>query len=214
MKGLLLKDFALIKNMKTYAFFILALSLIMLLNGHDTTFITSYTTMLCVIIGTNTLHYDAFDNGYAFLFTLPVTRKLYVQEKYVFSLISAAVGIAFSMVTMVIAEVLSDSPVLTSDNMSFVVGIGAAGMIMLGILLPVELKYGPEKSRVALIVVAAVVMACIYLTISGPFDFSGIISTLSQIKPIMLVGIGILIAIGFMAISYRISCRIVEKKEF
>ena len=39
-------------------------------------------TIVTAIFAITTISYDEFDNGLAFLMTLPVTRKQYVAEKY------------------------------------------------------------------------------------------------------------------------------------
>lgn len=47
-------------------------------------------TMFGAMIAVGTLSYDETDNGLAFLMTLPVDRKTYVREKYLFILICTA----------------------------------------------------------------------------------------------------------------------------
>lgn len=47
-------------------------------------------TMFRAMIAVGTLSYDETDNGLAFLMTLPVDRKTYVREKYLFILICTA----------------------------------------------------------------------------------------------------------------------------
>ena len=40
----------------------------------------------CIVV-LGTLSYDEFDRGYSFLFTLPVSKRGYVKEKYVLGLL-------------------------------------------------------------------------------------------------------------------------------
>ena len=51
-------------------------------------FIVSYITIIFSFFTATTVSYDEYDNCYLFLMTLPVTRKGYVNEKYVFGFIS------------------------------------------------------------------------------------------------------------------------------
>lgn len=215
MKGLLLKDLALMKSQKMYALIIVVIAFFMIMNGQDVAFVIAYSNVIFVMMGVNTLNYDAFDNGFAFLFTLPVKRKTFVLEKYVFSLGSAAAGCSFSMLVLVVADFLGENKTLTGENIMYILIVAAGGMLMLSILLPVELKFGQEKSRMALVAVVIVLYACAYLLlIGGPIDPLIVTLKLSQLKPMVLTVGAIMIGLVMLSISYLISCRIVEKKEF
>lgn len=48
----------------------------------------------------STISYDEFDNGNAFLFSMPITRKSYTVEKYAF-------GLIFGMVFWLLATVIA-----------------------------------------------------------------------------------------------------------
>ena len=84
MKGLLLKDLSILKTQGRSAVLIMAIALFMLIAGNNTALAVVYANILFVTFGITTISYDNYDNGYAFLFTLPIRRKLYVMEKYVF----------------------------------------------------------------------------------------------------------------------------------
>ena len=215
MKGLLLKDLAIVKTQRTYALVVILIAMFMLLKGNDVMFVISYANIIFVMLGINTLHYDAFDNGYSFLFTLPISRKTYVLEKYVFSMCSDLVGVSFSLILLTVVEFLTEFNVLTSINIASVLGLGCGAMVFLSIVLPIELKFGQEKSRIAMIVAVLVVMAFVYLVfVGGPIDLSGLTMKLNQMKPLVIVGIGAMIAACLVVISFFISCKIVENKEY
>ena len=215
MKGLLLKDLAIVKTQRTYALVVILIAMFMLLKGNDVMFVISYANIIFVMLGINTLHYDAFDNGNSFLFTLPISRKTYVLEKYVFSMCSDFVGVSFSLILLVVVEFLTEFEVLTSENIASVLGLGCGAMVFLSIVLPIELKFGQEKSRIAMIVAIFVIVSVVYLVfVGGPVDLSGLAMKLDQMKPLVLVGIGAVIAACLVVISFLISCRIVENKEY
>ena len=86
MKGLLTKDFRILAGQKRYFTIIILIALIFLCSGQPAQIIVGYCTMFGMLFTVNTISYDEFDHGYLFLFTLPVTRKDYVLEKYVFML--------------------------------------------------------------------------------------------------------------------------------
>ena len=210
MKGLLLKDFAIVKQQGRSIIIIVAIAIFMMFAGNDITFVVAYANMLFVMFGITTLNYDAFDNGFSFLFTLPISRKLYVAEKYLFSLMCVAAGLILSSVLMTVTGNMN------SDALSFIVGYAMAATLLLSILLPVELKFGPEKGRIAMIVIFAIVFAVVFglKKVSESVDFTSVIVTINGMNKVALTGILIGIDIIILIVSYIISCRIIEKKEF
>ena len=85
MFGLIEKDLRLTfaRKQTLLIFFIMALVMGISMDG---SFIVGYLTMLAAVISIGTISYDEYDNGFAFLMTLPFGRKTYVREKYLFCL--------------------------------------------------------------------------------------------------------------------------------
>ena len=94
MKGLLIKDFKLLKNQKQFFLTVSMMGIIFLVVSNNPDFVISYITIMISIFTLSTISYDQYNNGMAYLFTLPITRKEYVGEKYVFGLISTAASLA------------------------------------------------------------------------------------------------------------------------
>lgn len=102
MKGLLIKDFKLLKGQKNFFMAITAISIIMIIVSPGTSFPIGLLGFVGALFSLSSISYDEFDNGNAFLFSLPITRKDYVLEKYIFGLIS---GIMFLLLGTVISLV-------------------------------------------------------------------------------------------------------------
>lgn len=84
MKGLLIKDWKLLlRNQKSFLV-IMSVMMVLYMAIGNPVFVISYTPMLCVFVALSTITYDMFDNGAAFLFSLPFSRKDYVREKIYF----------------------------------------------------------------------------------------------------------------------------------
>jgi hypothetical protein len=84
--------------------------------------------------------------------------------------------------------------------------------------LPIQFKFGVEKGRIALIGVTAVAFAAV-LGLSKIAKLFGtsiieVINRLDTINPISLFGIIACICIAAYVISYSISVKIMEKKQF
>ena len=85
MKGLLIKDLMVLKGRKQMfiiVVFLTAMYGIMGLGAFAMQFLSLMGTTICL----STIAYDNMDNGTAFLFALPFTRKQYVAEKYLFGI--------------------------------------------------------------------------------------------------------------------------------
>ncbi len=216
MKGLLLKDLSILKTQGRSAVLIMLIALFMLIAGNNTAFAVVYANILFVTFGITTLSYDNHDNGYAFLFTLPISRKLYVMEKYVFSILSIATGTVLSLILMVGVSFIKDDYILTSSEISFVIGYAIGAIVISSIMLPVNLKFGPEKGRIALIVLIAIVMSGVFAmaNISGTMDLTSVYWGIREIPTLLIIGIISVVVLIILSVSYLISCKIMIKKEF
>lgn len=216
MKGLLLKDLSILKTQGRSAVLIMAIALFMLIAGNNTAFAVVYANILFVTFGITTISYDNYDNGYAFLFTLPVSRKLYVMEKYVFSMLSIATGTVLSLILMIVVSFIKVDYILTTSEIAFVIGYGVSAIVISSIMLPVNLKFGPEKGRIAMVVLIAIVMSGIFAMakISGTMDLTRVYLGIKGSPAFIIIGIFSVIVLLILAGSYLISCKIMENKEF
>ena len=87
MKGLLVKDVCILKMQKNVLLILLAMCVVFTVFLESPTYIVSLMPMYGCIVVLGTLSYDEFDRGYSFLFTLPVSKRGYVKEKYVLGLL-------------------------------------------------------------------------------------------------------------------------------
>lgn len=92
MRGLLTKDFLTIKNQGKSMILILAIGIIMIISGMNKTFVIGYLTFIASTFAISTLSYDEYDHGYPYIFILPIERKEYVVEKYLFSAMLSIAG--------------------------------------------------------------------------------------------------------------------------
>lgn len=216
MRGLLIKDFQLVKNQKTTLFIFLAISLVMLLSQWTYfSFVFGFLTFSGLIFTIGTLSYDEFQNGLSFLMTLPIQRKHYVQEKYLFGWILITIFCFFSLILAIFGanyqgEVLSIHDWIIMTGMVYV-----WFLFFFSCMLPVQLKFGPTNNNAPMFIVMAVFALCIYLIYQvGLWCGIDFILVLDSLEPLMLLGMMILITCITWYISYRISCYIIEKREF
>lgn len=218
MAGLLEKDFRLIVKRKTtlLVFALLALGLGL---SQSTFFILGYLPILVAMICIGTISYDDYDGGLTFLMTLPINTGIYVREKYVFcvggTILSWIAAIGICLMNMLIRGETAGR----GEEGGLVIGILSAllaEVLLVAIMIPLQLKFGAEKSRIVLFVIFGVVMAGSYFlsTVTGTGIDNSLIIQKSN-GNFFLTGIIILIILIFgVAASYGISRRIMRKKEF
>ena len=217
MKGMLVKDFKLMKGQRNFFAVIAAIAVGMAIFMEEPSFIIGYMTFAGSLFTLSTISYDEFDNGNAFLFSLPISRKGYTVEKYQFGLIAGGVFWLFATVAVGIAGVLKNT-VMVRDTVMIALPVLPALMILLAVMLPFQFRFGGEKSRIAMIGAVSLLFAVSFaaVRIAGVFH----VDLVSVWNRLLAVSMGKFIAVIFLTaimgflISLKISIAIMNKKEF
>ncbi len=216
MKGLIKKDFAILKIQKRFFFIIFAIEIMFLFSNTQESSIgaISYIIMLTAFFSLGTLSYDEFENGMPFLLTLPFTRKDYVKEKFVFSFI----GTAFTAALFLILAILTNSSECISDLLINTITVYMIACLFIAIIIPIQLKYGTEKKQIVLASTFLIVFAVLF---AGNFliEKFGLQENLSNFTTTYIndkiVFLSIIMITGILiAILYKVSVHIIEKKEY
>ena len=217
MSGLLTKDFRLLIQRKESFILFIVMAAFM---GYamDGTFVVGYLTLLGATLGIGTLSYDEMDNGLPFIMSWPVTRKTYVGEKFLFSFLTAFVAWVLGAVTYVVISMVKNNPIDFIHELPGVLVYLPVILLILSIMLPVELKFGPEKSRIILIVVFGAIGAGLVFASgivgAGENKISQLAALLNNYHPVMIIGIMIAVCLAVCLISLLLTIKIVERKEF
>ncbi|MCI5650097.1 MAG: ABC-2 transporter permease [Fusicatenibacter sp.] len=212
MSGLLQKDLCLLLQRSQILIVLVGVGVLM---GFSTegSFVIGYMTMLCAILTIGTISYDEFDNGYPFLFTLPITKKSYVLSKYLFCLIGSLAGWGVSAVIYVICSVIRGNGVAFEDVLDTLAFLPVFGLII-AVMLPIQLKFGAEKSRVVLAVAAGGIFALGYLGRRFlPKDLRIPAFILNAGDAVILVML-LAVSVAALLISCQASVHIMNKKEY
>lgn len=217
MKGLLIKDFRLMKNMGNSLAIILLVMAGMSFYNSDMSFIVVYMAIIGNTFTSSTISYDEFENGNAFLFSLPVSRKDYAMEKYLFSLLLCTggwlLGSLFSAGAGMVRYGADPMECFMTALVLLPVAIGLNAF-----MLPLRLKFEGEKSRIFTIIVLGGVFL-IGLAGAKVVKMLGIdFGALEERLSVMSAGMGIVVALGIsialLLVSCQISIKIMEHKEF
>lgn len=214
MKGMLIKDFSLLKGQKQFFMIAIMFAFIFLFLTDMAGFGVSYLMVMFTIFTLSTIAYDEYDNGNAFLFTLPISRKRYVQEKYVFCLVISAVVCLVDIALILVMNYVKDG----TDMEMLLVTLAAAcavGIVMMAVMIPLQLKFGSEKRQMAMIAGFVIFFFLLYVgkKLADRFGIPSFINKIGSLSMGYVAGMIAILVIVMTLISYWISVRIMEKKE-
>ena len=207
MRGLLLKDFYMMKRYcRSYLLIAIVFSIASLV-GKDNMFFVFYPCLLCGMIPVSLLGYDERSRWLQYSESLPYTKEQIVSCKY---LIGLLVQVAMLIVTAILQAVKMNING-TFDWKDFIV-LMLLVMIMAAITssisLPFMFKLGVEKGRAAYYVMVGVV--CV-----GSIIFSNLFLAGGETEIELSVGLFLLclVGIGLYALSWYLSVLFYKRRE-
>ncbi|MDD6186848.1 MAG: ABC-2 transporter permease [Oscillospiraceae bacterium] len=211
MKGLIVKD---IKIISKRAKFILLFTLIGVYMAYTASaeFGVGYISMLGVMMSLGTITYDEYNNGYPFLMTFPCTIEEYVREKYILCIASNAVFVLIGTVAISAVKTVTGNGSELGEIPLAALVVFIAVCFVAFISIPVEIKFGGEKSKTALLVLYGIVViavAAVGYVIPKSLDIAALIDSIPISAGIIA---GIVLGTAVTAISYIISVKEMYKK--
>ena len=221
MKGLLVKDICLLGEQKKL--FIMYLILAVVLGfSMDSTFLVTYFPMIGVFLVLSTISLDNFDNGMAFLMTLPVNGKLYAVEKYVISFLITVSTWACAVALQFVMLGIKKETFVAADTLAMDLVVIPVLLLVAALMIPMDLKFGTEKGRLVLFVIAGAAFALVMggkavldlLADKTGIDLAAMIAGLKAQPGGLIAAVVLLITALLLALSIRISIGIMQKKEY
>ena len=211
MKGLLIKDFKLMKMQKRFFLLILLVGVVITFSSYDVAFTTGFMAFVSSLFSISSISYDEFDNGNAFLFSLPISRRTYAVEKYIFG---AILGCCAWVLAMIFAISVGFLKGIHPDTETWFSAFLILSMmfVILALMLPFQLKFGGERGRIVLLLVIGG-LAPNGLELIG-IDLLAMLDAMPAVNAGIMSFITLLIALLFLGVSCLISIGIVQKKEF
>ncbi len=210
-KGVLMKDLALIKNQLLIVIFIIAIysaSMLILDNKSDylSGFAGSYSVVIMSMMPVTLLAYDEKNKWGIYSAAMPVSRKANVVSKYIImlglSILNAAI---IGMIFLVSGN---------GDMLSFLTAIAAVSILTGSIVTVLAYKFGSNNARFIFI-------ACIFIFFIAAFWAAGAISTIfgssfqaGSYTVNIILSVFLLISILICLASMMASIHIYEKKDF
>jgi hypothetical protein len=215
MTGLLFKDIQyMIKRRETLLIFIIA-SLIIGFSTSNTSFLLGYIMLLAMLMSIGSISYDEFDNGMPFIMTLPVTRKQYVASKYILCFITGLISFIAAFLILYAIRICRGMTFVPEKDLESGAAAFFAISVIYNLTIPVQLKFGSEKSRIVLGIFAGCAVAGVaFMRYMDIQSISSIATAVVSMPVYAIAAIFLAVYAIMIVVSICISFRIMEKKEF
>lgn len=215
MNGLLYKDLLnLTPTLKYLVFMALIFCVVFIPLGNELP-VYIILIMFGALLPTTAISFDTAARWDKYAVSLPVTRREIVAARYQLMVGGICVAGIISLIIAVAMMILMPGEGIFLPYFSplmLMVLFVACGLLLGSIALPLTLKFGVEKMRYIIMVVALTPVVVIF-GMSFFADLSGITPTDPVLMPVI---IGVLFAVTalFVYVSFWLSVRIYAKKEF
>ncbi|MDO5690178.1 MAG: ABC-2 transporter permease [Tissierellia bacterium] len=164
--------------------------------------------MMAFVVTSMGFGYDEKSNFMAFALASPVTRREYAISKYILPILCGVVG--------AVATVLVESLLYQKDWGMILIEVAltfSIPILILSIIIPFFLKYGPEKGRLPMMVVYILLLNLFIQFSTNLMDFFGKILAGRTISSSGLAAVILAVGLLVLVISLNIAIRIMEQKE-
>lgn len=207
MRGLLLKDWYMMKQYcRSYLFLaigFIALSLV----SNDNLFFVFYPFLLCGMMPVNLLGYDERSRWLQYSGTMPYTKTQLVSEKYLIGFI-AQLTVLLVMGATQATKMMIAGTFIPGDFVMLMLLMFIVSMLTSAIPLPFIFKLGVEKGRMAYYVMIGFVCAASFLASNFYIGQLGI-----EMKPNLLLTLLVVVGIGIYIFSWYMSIVFYKKHE-
>ena len=118
MRGLYVKDIHLLVKQKLFFLATIFLTVMNSYNLESLAIVPALMLFFFVTVIFTTVSYDEMNHGFTFLFTLPISRKKYVAQKYSLALVGSIVALLLSVAIVLIMTTIQGK-LIDLENFSF-----------------------------------------------------------------------------------------------
>lgn len=217
MKALFIQDFRYMLTQKSFLVLIALVGIVLALTQNDNyIFVIGYLGFMGMITGMMSVTMDDQSNGLTFLFSLPIDRRVYVREKYIFIVLMGVSFSIFATALCLLFRMFAEYKAPLDEILTTSLGTLFVMLLFVCFMLPLQLKFGAERARLASFIAiglffAAVIVAGLVVNFADALPF---IQAFLSMSPVALTGIGAAFLIVCLRISYGVSLRIILHREF
>lgn len=217
MKALFIQDFRYMLTQKSFLVLIALVGIVLALTQNDNyIFVIGYLGFMGMITGMMSVTMDDQSNGLTFLFSLPIDRRVYVREKYIFIVLMGVSFSIFATALCLLFRMFAEYKAPLDEILYTAIGTLFVMLLFICFMLPLQLKFGAERARLASFIAiglffAAVIVAGLVVNFADALPF---IQAFLSLSPVALTGIAVAFLIVCLRISYSASLRVMLRREF
>lgn len=217
MKALFIQDLRYMLTQKSFLVLIALVGIVLALTQNDNyIFVIGYLGFMGMITGMMSVTMDDQSNGLTFLFSLPIDRRVYVREKYIFIVLMGVSFSIFATALCLLFRMFAEYKAPLDEILATSLGTLFVMLLFVCFMLPLQLKFGAERARLASFIAigfffVAVLLAGLVINFADALPF---IQAFLSLSPVALVGIGAAFLIVCLRISYSASLRVILRREF
>lgn len=209
MRGMVLKEFYLMKSLgKSYVFIVGVAILMTFTKVYNHSFVSGLVVMLLLMIPMSTFSYDEAAKWDKFAVATPAGRKGVVQGKYLFALLlGVGVLVLCSLVQVLLFFLGAGGGDPLGERLLAGVACLGVGLALDAILFPCIFKVGVQKGRMLLVLVTVVSTGLFAFGVAALGKGSG-----HELLETALLGLPV-IGVVLLAISYFVSLKLYSSRE-
>lgn len=203
MKGLIRKDLYMIWNYGRMLLLMSAVFLAVSAVAEQNYFFVVYPVLFGGILPVTLISYEERDGWNRLCDALPLSRKTVVNERYVMTILCF---LALYLLTMAVQAAVLIPKGRAAELVQLACLLPGVGLIAPAVMIPVTLRWGVEKGRIAYFIFIGVVVAL------GVMGANAITDLNAEVGGPVMWAIPV-VAVALFALSWLLSIRIYEKRE-
>lgn len=202
---------------KSFLVLIALVGIVLALTQNDNyIFVIGYLGFMGMITGMMSVTMDDQSNGLTFLFSLPIDRRVYVREKYIFIVLMGVSFSIFATALCLLFRMFAEYKAPLDEILATSLGTLFVMLLFVCFMLPLQLKFGAERARLASFIAIGLFFAAVIVAGSSSISADALpfIQAFLSLSPVALTGIAVAFLIVCLRISYGVSLRIILRREF
>lgn len=214
MRGFLLKDILVSRKlMKSYALMMLAYLIFSVMGVFQIGVSVAMGQVVMMMLPLGVFSYDEAVKWSRFGAVLPQGRRDMVRGRYAFALSCTLLVTAYSLAVCVLFSLMDRGDL--GESVASALGSLAVGLLILAIMLPLNYRLGPERARPYLFLVILAPFALVFLLqYTKVLNFARLNVTVTAQHVIWVTAGLVALMLGVLVVSYLVSFRIVNGKEY
>lgn len=207
MKGLLYKEFLSLKKYLNALLLLFILYFGISLYSREVSFFAGFSAMAAVIVVFSAFTYDNYANWNCYALSLPLSRKKLVQGRYLFALITIAVCLALNLVCGGLILLFSRQSL--SLLLYSALAVASVSLLLVSLIMPIAFRFGVDRGRIYTVIITLCIVGSMAAVQSYEHQLARILAFLHRLLPLLPLCLALIVFA-----SYRLSCRVCNKKEY